>query len=69
MNIFIALMGSLLICGLLIIARHWIFMRFHAAFTVSIIEGDYDEADYYYHLLLTWCPSQLGHNPASCWLL
>ena len=39
-------------------------MRFHAAFTVSIIEGDYDEADYYYHCMLTWCPAQLGHNPA-----
>lgn len=64
MNIVIALLGSLLICGLLIIARHWIIMRFHAAFTVSIIEGDYEEADYYYSCLLTWCPTQLGHNPA-----
>ena len=63
MNIVLALLGSLLICGLLFVAQRWILMRSHVAFSLSVAEGEFEEAAYYYNFLINWYPKQFGNNP------
>ncbi|MBQ7568481.1 hypothetical protein IJT17_06715 [bacterium] len=38
-------------------------MRLHAAFSVSVAEGDLDEANYYFDRLMVWAPKRFGLNP------